>query len=352
MARGRSSAASSSAARSVACSSVVELPRERRRCRDHVVERRPVLLLQTLEHREPILDLLQPRRRRVDRRGYERRKYARSSSCDLTASRAAQVRRELRVDRGELADLLPDRRRAPAAPPRPLRTARVRLGAQPLQPVGVGEHLPRRGQLLVFAGLRARRVESRSSWNARNSARRAFSRSLAREPVAFGAQLLPARERRRSPRRARLPAPANASSRSRCAAGSSSTWCSCWPWRSTSRAAASRSAADVTSAPSTNARLRPCAETSRRTISSAPSGVFEDGLDRRLSSPVRTRSAEARPPTSRPTAPTRIDLPAPGLPGQHVQARLELELEAVDDGEVADGEEAEHRARSAILSDV
>src|SRR3954469_4013538 len=33
-----------------------------------------------------------------------------------------------------------------------------------------------------------------------------------------------------------------------------------------------------------------------------------------VSSPVRTRSADARPPTSRPTAPTRIDLPAPVSP--------------------------------------
>ena len=54
------------------------------------------------------------------------------------------------------------------------------------------------------------------------------------------------------------------------------------------------------------------------------------------SSPVRTRSADARPPTSSPTAPTRMDLPAPVSPVSDVQAGLEFELEAVDDGQIAD----------------
>ena len=42
------------------------------RVRDDVVQRRAVLLLQTLEQCEAILDLLQPRRRRVDARGIRR----------------------------------------------------------------------------------------------------------------------------------------------------------------------------------------------------------------------------------------------------------------------------------------
>ena len=49
-------------------------------------------------------------------------------------------------------------------------------------------------------------------------------------------------------------------------------------------------------------------------MSSAPSGVSKMASMAAVSSPVRTRSAEARPPTSRPTAPTRMDLPAPVSP--------------------------------------
>ena len=53
--------------------------------------------------------------------------------------------------------------------------------------------------------------------------------------------------------------------------------------------------------------------TSRRTIISRPSAFSKIASTAALSSPVRTRSAEARPPTRSPTAPTTIDLPAPGL---------------------------------------
>ena len=42
--------------------------------------------------------------------------------------------------------------------------------------------------------------------------------------------------------------------------------------------------------------------------------VLEDRFDDAASSPVRTRSADARPPSSSPTASTRMDLPAPVSP--------------------------------------
>ena len=105
----------------------------------------------------------------------------------------------------------------------------------------------------------------------------------------------------------------------------------------------SRSAAAVTSAPSTNARLRPCAVTSRRTISSRAVARRRRSPGRsRMSSPVRTRSAEARPPSSRPTASTRIDLPAPVSPVRTFRPGVELDLDRFDDGQVADAEESEH----------
>src|SRR5262245_517251 len=40
------------------------------------------------------------------------------------------------------------------------------------------------------------------------------------------------------------------------------------------------------------------------------------------------------------------------LPRENVQAGLELNLQAVDDGQVADGKETQHGTRSTILSDV
>ena len=101
------------------------------------------------------------------------------------------------------------------------------------------------------------------------------------------------------------------------------------------------------------ARLRPlCDEMSRRTTSSPAGGILENGLDCRL---ILTGPHELRrgpPPDQQADRPHQNGFPGAGFPGEHVQAGLELQLEPVDDGKIADGEEAEHRARSAILSDV
>ena len=74
--------------RSSPCSRSCSSRAQRVAPRDHVGERRAVLALQPLEQREPLLDLLQPRRRGVDAVRVARRKNARSSSCDLMPSRA------------------------------------------------------------------------------------------------------------------------------------------------------------------------------------------------------------------------------------------------------------------------
>src|SRR3954470_14782827 len=63
-----------------------------------------------------------------------------------------------------------------------------------------------------------------------------------------------------------------------------------------------------------NDRLRPWLLISRRTINSPPSASSKMASMVACDSPVRTRSEEARAPSSRSTASTRIDLPAAGSP--------------------------------------
>ena len=109
----------------------------------------------------------------------------------------------------------------------------------------------------------------------------------------------------------------------------------------------SRRRAAVASAPSTKARLRPCGGDLAADDDLVAVGVSKIASIVAVSSPVRTRSAEARPPRSRPTASTRIDLPAPVSPVRTLRPGLELDLDAVDDGEVADAEEAQHGERQA-----
>ena len=61
------------------------------------------------------------------------------------------------------------------------------------------------------------------------------------------------------------------------------------------------------------------------------------------SAPWRTAPLSARPPTASSSASTRIDLPAPVSPVSTVKPRRELELDRVDDREIADLQVGEHR---------
>jgi hypothetical protein len=61
-----------------------------------------------------------------------------------------------------------------------------------------------------------------------------------------------------------------------------------------------------------------------------------------LAAPSRTMLASPRPPSASWSASIRIDLPAPVSPVKHREAVRELELDRVDDDEVADGQCAQH----------
>ena len=63
--------------------------------------------------------------------------------------------------------------------------------------------------------------------------------------------------------------------------------------------------------------------------------------------PVRTMSAEARPPRSRPMPSTSTDLPAPVSPVSTVRPRLERQVERLDDRELADADEPDHGRNDA-----
>ncbi len=106
----------------------------------------------------------------------------------------------------------------------------------------------------------------------------------------------------------------------------------------------------VASAPLMNERLRPWLVISRRTISSRPSGVFEDRFDGRLrlaGADQIGRGAGAEQQAD------RLDedrLARAGLAGQDVEAGLELDLDGLDDRKVADAEEAQHVGGTSIVS--
>ena len=72
-------------------------------------------------------------------------------------------------------------------------------------------------------------------------------------------------------------------------------------------------------------------------------GVFEDGLYRGLLLP-RPHEIRRRPAADEQSDGADEDrLARAGLAGEHVQARLELDFQAVDHGQIADGDESEHR---------
>src|SRR6185436_4705018 len=243
-----------------------------------------VLLLQTLEGGEAILDLLQARRRGVDVLRVRAQEERQVLELRLHLLARLDVGGELRIEGGELADLLPhdgERRQRRLVP---FIERGIRLRAEPLQAIGVGQHLARRGELFVLARLRGDLVDLRELEREELGAR-GFLLLAGGEARALVADALPVAKRRRhavalrhQPRelveqiemRRRiekdlvLVLPVQIDQRS--------------------RGVAQRAAGD------------------------------ERAVGERAAAPLRTSSELARPPTRRPTAPTRIDLPAPVSP--------------------------------------
>ena len=126
--------------------------------------------------------------RRVDAVGVAAQEERQVLELRLDAVARLEIRRELRIDRRQLADPLPD-----AAEPGEHRVVavverRVALLAQPLHALGAREHLPRRAR-----APRPRRASGAAfsispSWNAIRSRRAAFSRASMRDAFELLAQ--------------------------------------------------------------------------------------------------------------------------------------------------------------------
>src|SRR6185503_9204818 len=109
--------------------------------RDRVFKRAAVLALEPLDQREPIFDLLQTLRRRIDA-GREVAKCEREIiELGLDAVARVEVRREARIDRRELADAFPDSPEDCQGGPLGLVQFRVALAAQALNRVGAAQQL-------------------------------------------------------------------------------------------------------------------------------------------------------------------------------------------------------------------
>ena len=186
----------------------------------------------------------------------------------------------------------------------------------------------------------------------------------------FGARLgqLGLDPRRPRPRPLR-PAPAsslpNASSSARWPLGLSRPRSSCWPWISTASAPMSRSSPAGTAAPPTKARLPPSLFSVRRTISGSPGSISmpcsreqRDGPGGPAGSSISADTAAASwPAADQPGVGARAERQAErveqdrfagaGLAGEHAEARLELELEPLDEHDIVDGELPQHATSRA-----
>ena len=128
---------------------------------------------------------------------------------------------------------------------------------------------------------------------------------------------------------------------------------------STSRSPSSFSWASVAGRPLIQARLLPCASSTRRSSTSSPSAASSCSASHAptagasatsnvaassaRSAPGRSCRSSKRSPSSSPSASSRMDLPAPVSPVSTVRPGVEFDVERVDDDEVADGERAQHR---------
>ena len=100
--------------------------------------------------------------------------------------------------------------------------------------------------------------------------------------------------------------------------------------------------AAVTSVSLTNARLRPCALMSRRTISRV-AGHIELGLHLGLCLARANQIGRCAAAHQQADGFDEHRFACPGFAGQDVQTGLEFDLDRIDDGEVLNAEEAKHR---------
>ncbi len=193
----------------------------------------PYFRLETLDGRQPVLDLLQPLGRRLDVRAVLAQEVASSPSCASTALAALEVGTESGVELPQLRHALPDGgqrtqhgRIVVVQPP-------VRLVAQASELLGVGQQDPLGGERLVLVRPRRHAVDLALAGSAgtrlarRGRVRGPWPLDRSAPSAAHSANASPTACRSR-------PSRANWSSRSRWTSGSSSAWCSCWPCRSTS----------------------------------------------------------------------------------------------------------------------
>ena len=153
-------------------------------------------------------------------------------------------------------------------------------------------------------------ASSSETWKRSRSISRARARSS--PPMAASSASTVANSRTASASGAVSTAP-NLSSASRWAAVARRRWWACCPWRSRRRRPCSARDAAVSRRPSTYARLRPSAGTTRRSTTSRSPSTNRPSTTA-SAAPVRTIDWSHRPPSRRSTAPMSIVLPAPVSP--------------------------------------
>ena len=138
---------------------VGELPTERVSFGDDVGKRRAVLPLQPFEKREPFFDLLEPRRRGFDAVGIAPQEQSEILELRLDAVACLEIRLEPRVERRQIGDLPPHGSEPGENGLVALVQRRVALRAEAFDPLGAREHLAKRRQFLVLGRLRRRFVQ-------------------------------------------------------------------------------------------------------------------------------------------------------------------------------------------------
>ncbi len=152
--------------RSLPCSSSLDLDAQGLAALDDVGQRRPMFALQPLEQREPVFDLLQPGRRRLDAVGIAAQ--VQGEILELRLDAVARV--EVRLKHADRARRVrrPGARRRPA-PQGPRRPARRGRRSSPRTAVRRRSALDstcfERGELFVLPGLRVRPCRARRAGN-------------------------------------------------------------------------------------------------------------------------------------------------------------------------------------------
>ena len=322
----------------------IELARQRLSLSNDVGQHRTVFALQSLDQRESIFDFLQPRGRSVDTFTVAAQDHRQIFELRLDGLARSRMRLEYGIDLCELCHALPN-----GAQPGEHRIIafvqdRIRFATQPLKPVCVAQHPPGRLELFILGRSQVCLLELVQLERQQIAARESFALVELECPELLFNVFPPPEGRthlfaQRHERRKVVQDGEVASWIEQSLMLMLPVQLDEWGHPLVQRGSRDERVIDKCAAASLRSHIA--------THDALSAGDVEDCLNRRLRLPRPDQVSRGTSPHQKPERLHQHRLSCSGFSCEDVEARSELELQLVDDGEMLNTKEAKHQRRPA-----